>query len=87
MKGGENMKKIYTKPEIIFEDFSLSTNIAGDCELDTSLQSPDECGYQLRTGEIVFLSKETGCDTVPVDGAYNGYCYHVPTEDNNLFNS
>ena len=30
MKEGKEMKKTYTKPEIVFENFSLSTHVAGD---------------------------------------------------------
>jgi hypothetical protein len=81
------MKKIYSKPEIVFEDFSLSTNIAGNCELDTPLPSlKDSCGYPIR-GAVVFTDGINACTYKPQDGMHNGFCYHVPTEYNNLFNS
>ena len=80
------MKKIYSKPEIIFEDFSLSTSIAAGCELDTPLPSYEEnCGYPTRGG-IVFV-EGAQCTTHPQDGMHNGFCYHVPVETSNLFNS
>lgn len=79
-------KKEYTKPQIIFENFSLSTSIAAGCELETNHFSKGEaCGYPTRGG-IVFV-EGTQCNSYPQDGAYNGFCYHVPHESSNLFNS
>ena len=83
------MKKEYSKPIVVFESFSLSTNIAGDCEHKTKLPSADTqygCGYQIR-GAIVFVSEVQGCTYHEPDGEYNGICYHVPTVESNLFNS
>lgn len=85
------MKKAYAKPEIVFESFTLSTNIAGDCETITSLQSRDICGYPTRGG-VVFVDSSMGCtvNAPIVDGeAIYGdrICYHVPIESSNLFNS
>ena len=73
----------------MFEDFSISTNIAAGCELDTPLPTYEEsCGYPVRGG-IVFM-EGTQC-TVPTQDeggdSYNGFCYHVPVESSNLFNS
>lgn len=80
------MKKAYVKPYIVFEDFSMSTNIAGDCELDTpEPSSAQSCGYPIK-GSVVFV-EGAQCTYKPQGGVYNGYCYHVPTENNNLFNS
>ncbi|MBQ7871776.1 MAG: hypothetical protein IJ357_06505 [Oscillospiraceae bacterium] len=80
------MKKTYEKPAIIFEDFSLSTSIAAGCELVTPLPTSDDgCGYPTRGG-IIFI-EGTQCTTYPQDGSYNGFCYHVPAETSNLFNS
>lgn len=85
------MKKFYTKPEIMFESFTLSTNIAGDCEEKTHLPSNNTCGLDF-SGLVVFLEGMNGCkdiqvDNVGGDGDYNGLCYHVPAGDKNLFNS
>lgn len=85
------MKKVYSKPEIMFEDFTLSTNIAGDCEAKTNLQSNDSCGMNY-SGLTVFMVEMDGCTGIQVqyeggDGIYNGICYHVLTGDKNLFNS
>lgn len=88
------MKKAYSKPEIVFENFSLSTNIAGDCEVKTWLPSNNSCGLEFTGIGKVFLDTMGGCteeDGYPIpsvggDGEFNGLCYHVPYGDN-LFNS
>lgn len=80
------MKKTYSKPMVIIEDFSLQTSISASCELDTPLPSlAENCGYPTKGG-VVFI-EGTQCTTYPPEGAYNGFCYHVPTDTSNLFNS
>lgn len=85
------MKKNYIKPQIMFEDFTLSTNIAGDCETKTNNPSNNTCGMTASGLGTVFLDTMSGCSWKVVatdgDGEFNGICYHVPTGDNNLFNS
>lgn len=83
------MKKTYSKPEILFESFAMSTSIAVGCECDTPLPSYEEnCGYPIRGG-VVFV-EGTSCTTSP-QGAdkdqYNGFCYHVFDSEHNFFNS
>ena len=86
------MKRAYARPAIIYEDFSLSTSIA-NCEVKTNLPSYQSCGLTLPGVGSVFVSGNTGCrlrPTVlnpanPSDEIYNGVCYHVPYENNNLF--
>ena len=85
------MKKFYTKPEIMFDSFTLSTNIAGDCEEKMNLPSNSSCGLDF-SGLMVFLDGMGGCTNIKVDnvggdGEFNGICYHVPSGDKNLFNS
>lgn len=82
------MKRTYQKPEILFESFTLSTNIAGDCEIKTDLQSQNGCGVPLGP-LVVFLETVQGCDkkVEADDGLYNGICYHVPSANTNVFNS
>lgn len=87
------MKKIYKKPDIIFEDFALVTSIA-TCEITISNQSKDTCAYEV-TDEVrpgitavykIFDEQMTRiCDTYPQDGVYDGFCYHNPSESYNLF--
>ena len=79
------MKKTYSKPKIIFEDFTLNDSIAGDCEMITDTPARRQCGIDFG-GMIIFL-EDTNCTYVPEVDDYNGYCYHLPTEGNNLFNS
>jgi hypothetical protein len=84
------MKKTYKKPEIIFEDFSLSTSIAAGCEKKSGF-SMDVCAYyDPMLGFDVFISGVATCVMTPPDAAgdvYNGLCYHVPSESNNVFQS
>lgn len=85
------MKKAYEKPQIMFESFAVSTNIAGDCEVQTALPSNNTCGLDF-SGLVVFMKGMNGCSNIQVDneggdGDYNGICYHVLTGDKNLFAS
>lgn len=92
------MKKKYTKPVIIFEDFSLSTSISAGCELITELQGNNACGVQYGP-YVLFTNTVSGCvdgdksknlDGFPVStdsDEYNGFCYHNPSDDKNLFAS
>lgn len=81
------MKKEYSKPVVVFENFSLSTSIAANCEFKTNLLNAEEqCGYPIR-GSVVFMTGIAGCKRIEDDGDYNGVCYHVPHVDFNLFNS
>lgn len=72
---------------IMFEDFSLSTSIAS-CEVKTNTPAAEQCGVDM--GSItIFLNGNLECTTVVADGTAdaNGWCYHVPTQNSNLFNS
>lgn len=84
------MKKAYERPQIVFENFTLSTNIASNCTTITNTQSSGVygCGYRLsdRHAEVVFMST-MGCTTWEDDGDYNGICYHTPTDSSSLFTS
>lgn len=85
------MKKRYQKPEILFEAFSVSTNIASDCEVKTNSPSNSTCGMDF-SGLKVFMDGMNGCSDIGVtnqggDGEWNGICYHIPSGDKNLFNS
>ena len=84
------MKKAYSKPQIMFESFTMSTNIAAGCEKTFGLYSRGECGFEDDTNEIIFAQGTAGSVCTLKGGdesTYNGLCYHVPTESNNLFNS
>lgn len=87
------MKKRYEKPQIVFEDFTLSTNIAGTCENVVDGPSLGQCAMEGTGGIFVFVTGVQACEYTPTDmgyvndDMYDGICYHVPIETNNLFNS
>lgn len=82
------MKKAYTKPEIVFEDFSLSTNIAAGCEFPSQIHAKDSCGFYFEGVGFIFITEESGCVDREIEtGVFSGICYHVPTEDSNVFSS
>lgn len=76
-------KRKYSKPGILFEDFSLSTNIAAGCEWEAN--EDGGVNYHRYT---IFVEGVTGCKKVVVEGDpyYDGLCYHNPM-DYNVFNS
>lgn len=89
------MKREYTKPFVVFESFSMSTNIAGDCETPYVNNIAKGTCAVLGTGGIAVFNSSVGaaCKYTPVQmggssmDEYNGLCYYNPTEYNNLFNS
>ena len=81
----KNMKKQYVKPELYFENFELSANIATGCEAPTN-HTKDQCAYSAG-GESVFVEGVTNCTTITQDGQWGDLCYHNPSENNKLFTS
>ena len=82
------MKKVYSKPEIYFESFSLSQNIAAGCEV-----KPGDPELEFNGLGFAFTD-EANCsykvpDQLGGDGEYNGICYHTFTNGgaSNLHNS
>lgn len=85
------MKIKYSKPDIVFEGFSLSTSIAGTCtfQTGTDLQAARQRGVDYG-GVMLFLNgMDKACDVQVEDGspAFDSLCYHVPTSMTALFNS
>ena len=93
------MKK-YTKPMIVFESFTLSTNIAGDCVAKADGQTSfyvSGCGIMWPTTDLagniiveqLFAQGYVGCGSFPAvdDRDNNTYCYDIPTGANPIFNS
>lgn len=78
------MKKIYVKPEVYFESFELSANIATGCEININ-HTVGACwqGVEGFKGFNIFVEPNS-CKTTPDD---NGLCYHSPTDANNIFTS
>ena len=84
MKGVKNMKKQYVKPELYFEDFELSTNIATGC--GTIVEHADgECTYVQPGIGTVFTTNIAGCEYKNPDDV--GVCYNVPEGNNKVFSS
>lgn len=80
------MKKIYSKPEIVFESFSLCQNIAAGCEIRTNTPSQMQCAYgENDFGTPLFLQGVSACKVTTQEN--ETLCYHIPTEGNNIFNS
>ena len=81
------MKKHYEAPEIYFDDFSLSTSIAGSCTYIVNNASKYTCAYHdVRQDKYVFTADIGACITKN-EGEYNGICYHNPYDTTDLFNS
>lgn len=81
------MKKPYVKPQIVFEDFELSVNIAAGCEFRTN-HAENVCVYELTGGRNVFIDADTSCNDITAPGGnYGAVCYHVPSDTSNLFTS
>jgi len=86
------MKKTYSKPEIFYESFAACTNIAAGCERIVGNPSKDSCAIEGSGGVAVFTDTLSVCDFTPekmgqAADQWDGFCYHVPTEKTNLFNS
>ncbi len=82
------MKRIYKKPEIMFEDFSLNINIAAACEYEANNNSKNSCGFALEGFDDKTLFLDVGvCTYLVTDGEYNGICYHNPSSTSNVFGS
>ena len=82
------MKRTYSQPDIVFESFSLCTSIAGAGCIVSAAATPGSCALDL-DGINIFISGVNACEWKITDGSaeFNYLCYHVPTGDNNLFNS
>ncbi len=86
------MKKQYTKPQIMFESFTLCTNIAAGCAKGADGHADfHSCGFFFEGVGEIFTADWLGCRinevVTGVNGDYNGICYDVPIENQNLFNS
>ena len=80
------MKKTYAKPQIVFESFQLTANIAGDCNTRPNSTNEATCGYN-DNGWIIFQSNTVCNFPIRQDGIYDRICYHVPTGDISVFTS
>lgn len=79
------MKKQYVKPELYFENFELSANIATLCGNKVG-HTDTTCYYEITGGERIFNGGECNVDAISPDGK-DTYCYHNPSDLNRLFAS
>ena len=79
------MKKNYSKPEIVFESFKMTTSIATNCDYDSNHTDQNSCSVDIGIGPMIFLSKPT-CAYVPKGDEFD-VCYDVPTNDTRVFGS
>lgn len=78
------MKRTYVKPEVYFENFELSANIATGCERSIG-HAVGMCWNGVEGFKDVNIFTEThNCKTTP--DKY-GLCYQTPTDANNIFTS
>ena len=83
------MKKVYKKPMIVIEEFSLTQTVAQGCS-DTipkenlTNNNINTCVWELGGGETVFVYPAT----CTMDGEEMGMaCYNNPSEDKRIFRS
>ncbi len=81
------MKKLYSKPGIVYEDFSICTHIAKTCDVELGTFAQNDCGGYNYGRYGIFLDGIAGCEFVVNDDGNNGICYHVPINGARLFNS
>lgn len=83
------MKKKYSKPELYYERYELSSNIAGNCATGLPVGEITSSNYRDCTvsvgGDFLFLDEGIGCNIKPIDG--NGYCYQSFATSEMLFGS
>ena len=82
------MKKNYSKPDILFESFTLNTNIAAGCELQPNTEN-DGCGV-LYSGRYILFADDvaTNCTRTPGNTGseyYDQFCYHTYEGNLNVF--
>ena len=86
------MRKTYSKPQIMFEAFTMNTSIAAGCSLITKLPNLEiQCGFEVsdsRFDDVVFntANPDTKCNT-GAEGPYNGLCYDNPSSNYIIFQS
>lgn len=90
------MKKQYGKPNVTFENFSLSSNIASscgsalnhhsmDCNFYATFGNPSACVF-FENGYSVFHDVAV-CDLQPDGNSWSKVCYHVVVDEMRAFTS
>lgn len=84
------MKKVYEKPALYIERFTLAQTIASGCgeNLDLSMathSSKKTCGWEVAPGLILFMSFDF-CN-LPTEYFEGVVCYNAPAGGYNVFAS
>ena len=84
------MKRVYVKPTLYIEQFTLTQTIASGCgdNLDFSMAthtSIENCGWEVAPGLILFMSFDI-CN-LPTEYYDGVVCYNAPAGGNNVFSS
>ena len=77
------MKKPYSKPELVYENFELSQSIAAGCTYISHFNKM-MCSVPISETVSIFASK--ACSTRPGPGD-TSICYDVPSGEVNVFSS
>lgn len=81
------MKKAYEKPQILFCSFELSESISAGCDVITNFNLDSGCPVMVEDWGMTIITG-TSCDYVPPSQNMDDYvCYHVPSDDSNVFTS
>ncbi len=85
------MKRKYEKPALYFEEYELSSSIAGNCgnkmyQDKIYAGSYTTCKVDAGGGDFLFVDQYMGCNILPEDNGLP-YCYQVPSTNEMLFNS
>lgn len=81
------MRKKYSKPDIMYEDFTPSTSIAAGCNYKAVVVEYT-CGVEY--GDDMLFTSDLNVCTLPVEampGISDRICYHEPEPGNNVFTS
>lgn len=80
------MKKTYVKPEVYFESFELSANIATGCKLISNAAEYDCAVTDNDLGITYFTDAACGGNYTP-PGGNDGLCYHTSADNAKVFTS
>ncbi len=88
IKDGSIMKKTYQKPDIMFDNFTLSTSIAASCKNISESPALYSCGYKSDEGYNVFYSSGwSGCEDASLFPELTGITYDFFVNLRQIFNS
>jgi hypothetical protein len=79
------MKKHYEKPDIMFDNFTMSESVA-NCEVRSNF-GQGTCGVEMTESLTMFTNTVDVCNIKYQDGEYDRLCYDVPMDSYNVFRS